>query len=186
MDGHGRSEVVRDTPISSLPLPEKYLMGREIERKFLLEALPDGAEDAEVRHLEQGYLALEPDGQEVRLRRSDEAYLLTVKTGGELTRGEYETKLDKGQFEALWPATEGRRLRKDRYLLEYQGRTVEIDVYHQPLRGLIVAEIEFPSKEAAGAFDPPGWMGREVTDVNFLKNRNLLEFDSVEELREEL
>ena len=161
-------------------------MSREIERKFILERLPAAAQNATVVHLEQGYLALEEEGNEVRLRRADERYTLTVKGQGELARRELETGLTPEQFQALWPGTEGRRLRKDRYRLDYEDHTVEIDVYHEPLRGLLLAEVEFDSKKEADAFEPPAWMGREVTHLNFLKNRNLLQFESVDSLMEEL
>lgn len=158
-------------------------MPQEIERKFILEKMPDSAHNAPVLHLEQGYLAIEPGGHEVRLRRSGDQCWLTVKTHGDLARGEYETPISTPQFLELWPATAGRRIRKDRHLLDYEGLIIEVDAYHQPLRGLIVAEVEFPSKAAAGAFHPPSWMGREVTHLNFLKNRHLLQFPSLDELQ---
>ena len=157
-------------------------MPREIERKFLLSELPAEAGGLPAVDIEQGYLALEEQAKEVRLRRTGEACTLTVKTHGELARQEYEIRLSEEQFRALWPATEGRRLQKKRYFMEYDELTIEIDAYRQPLRGLLVAEIEFPSEEAARSFRPPGWLGREVTDLNFLKNRNLLQFDSVASL----
>jgi len=73
------------------------------------------------------------------------------------------------QFEALWPLTEGRRLRKRRHLLPDDGVEVEVDVYEGELEGLIVAEIEFDSEEQARGFEPPPWLGDEVTgDERFL------------------
>lgn len=167
-------------------------MSKEIERKFLMRELPgflrEGAHKVE---MEQGYIALEEQGHEVRLRtvRSDqgaEEYLLTVKSTGELKRAEYEVKLERKQFEMLWPATEGRRLEKDRYLVEKDGVNYEVDIYHQPLRGLIVAEVEFETEEEARSFDKPKWLGKEVTELSFLKNRRLLQFENFEELKEHL
>ena len=32
------------------------------------------------------------------------------------------------------------------------------------LTGLSVAEVEFATEDAADAFEPPAWFGREVTD----------------------
>jgi adenylate cyclase len=41
---------------------------------------------------------------------------------------------------------------------------VELDVFHDALAGLIVAEVEFDSERALSEFQPPPWFGREVTD----------------------
>jgi adenylate cyclase len=53
------------------------------------------------------------------------------------------------------------------------GVTIELDVYHGQLEGLITAEIEFASAEAAAAFRPPAWLGREITDDPGYKNKRL-------------
>jgi adenylate cyclase len=51
--------------------------------------------------------------------------------------------------------------------------TIELDVYGGDLEGLVVAEVEFASEEDADAFDPPAWLGREVTDDPRYKNQRL-------------
>ena len=75
-------------------------MAKEIERKFLIAKLPELLNEATPTKLEQGYLALESDGNEVRLRKSADQYWLTIKTQGDLIREEYEVELSKAQFEA--------------------------------------------------------------------------------------
>jgi adenylate cyclase len=143
----------------------------EIERKFRLARLPDlsgsGGEP-----IEQGYLAVGAEG-EVRLRRKGSRTLLTVKRGSGLSRGEAEVEVSAEQFEALWPLTEGRRLRKRRHLLPHDGLEIEIDVYEGELEGLTVAEVEFASEEEARAFQPPAWLGDEVTGDERFLNENL-------------
>ena len=146
----------------------------EIERKFLVPALPPGLDAAPRTRIEQGYLVVGPDGSEARVRRRDGACTLTVKTGGGLSRGEAEIALSADQFDTLWPATGDRRLVKTRYVLDGgAGLTIELDVYDGALAGLIVAEVEFGSERAAGAFTPPPWFGAEVTDDDAYKNRRL-------------
>lgn len=157
-------------------------MAREIERKFLVKRLPFDSETSPFVPIEQGYLALEPEGQEVRLRRKGELYYLTVKSQGTLVREEYEVELSKEQFEVLWPGTAGRRLQKDRYFFE----TFEVDIYKGNLQGLVVAEIEFGEAEKAKSFQLPDWLGKEITHINFLKNRNLLQFENLDAIRKEL
>src|SRR3982751_5363919 len=86
----------------------------EIERKFLLRPPGPSLDGLPCRHIDQGYLADAP--QQVRLRRIDGSrFILTVKTGEGLIRGEHEIDLSREQFEKLWPLTAGRRLRKIRY-----------------------------------------------------------------------
>ena len=146
----------------------------EIERKFLVERPPElGAASAE--RIEQGYLAAEEDGGEVRVRRKGDDTVLTVKRGEGLARDEVEIRLDDDEFEALWPLTEGRRMVKTRHSLDHQGRTIEVNVYGGELEGLVVAEVEFESKGDAGAFEPPDWLGTEVTDDRHYANRSLAE-----------
>src|SRR5215212_6266382 len=104
-------------------------MASEIERKFVLEAVPPEAAGAAATAIEQGYLAVDR-GVEVRLRRAGGEHLLTAKRGHGEARDEVEVKLYAEQFEALWPLTEGRRLRKTRRRVPLaEGLVAEVDRY---------------------------------------------------------
>jgi len=103
-------------------------MSQEIERKFLLKALPPHFEQNAGFLIAQGYLAIEPYGTQVRLRKKGEAAFLTCKRGQGLVREEHEIELSPAQFDALWPLTAGRRLVKRRHEIPYQGHVIEIDV----------------------------------------------------------
>ena len=46
-------------------------------------------------------------------------------------------------------------------------------MYSGALTGLSVAEVEFATEDAADAFEPPAWFGREVTDDPRFKNQRL-------------
>ena len=148
-------------------------MADEIERKFVLDAPPQGVEEHPSEAIEQGYLALDGD-VEVRLRRRDERAFLTVKAGGGRRRTEEELEIGRDRFEALWPLTAGRRIVKRRYRVPADDALVfEVDVYEEALAGLVVAEVEFPDDAAANAFATPDWLGREVTDDPRWKNQAL-------------
>jgi CYTH domain-containing protein/CHAD domain-containing protein len=148
-------------------------MPSEIERKFLLEQLPAELEQNPAADIEQGYLAVTKDA-EVRVRRHGEGFSLALKRGRGEEREEIEIGLDRRRFEALWGATEGRRLTKRRYLVSLGDRlSAEVDVYFGSLAGLRVAEVEFPSREAAASFRPPDWFGREVTGDRRYANQAL-------------
>ena len=150
-----------------------HVSSREIERKFLIKQLP--LEILRSRHfqLAQGYLANEPGGRHVRLRKKGKTASLTFKVGRGPAREEREIRLSQKQFAMLWPATAGRRLRKTRYELPWKSLKIEIDIYHGRNHGLMVAEVEFPSHASRRKFKPPSWFGREVTGERRYSNVRL-------------
>jgi CYTH domain-containing protein len=149
--------------------------GQEIERKFLIsEALPFDLDDYPSEAISQGYVAIAEDGTEVRVRSRGDARFLTIKSGPSRSRSEEEFEIESRRFEALWPLTQGRRIEKRRYKMPTdEGLTVELDVYAGELDGLMTAEVEFESEEEAERFDPPAWMGTEVTGDKRYSNQSL-------------
>ena len=145
----------------------------EIELKFLVFEAPPGLGRYPHAAIRQGYLALDPDGTEVRIRQKGERFFQTIKRGAGLQRIEVEILLTRAQFEALWPMTEGRRVEKIRYDIAYEGHVIELDVYDGALSGLLTAEVEFPSLEASAAFHPPPWLNQDVTEDKRYKNKRL-------------
>jgi adenylate cyclase len=114
------------------------------------------------------------DGTEVRVRRRDANAWLTVKSGGGRARVEEEIQIDGERFERLWPLTEGRRIEKTRYEIPVgDDLVIELDVYAGDLDGLVIAEVEFDSEEAADAFAAPDWLGPDVTEDVRYKNQRL-------------
>lgn len=148
-------------------------MNQEIERKFLLTQLPPHLDQLSNNLIEQGYLAIDPHGSQVRLRKKRDALFLTAKRGNGIVRDEHEIELTRAQFDALWPLAEGRRLVKRRYEMPYRGCTIEIDVYGGANRGLTVAEVEFETEQAATEFVPPDWFGEDVSNRPEYSNSNL-------------
>jgi adenylate cyclase len=145
----------------------------EIERKFLVERPPE-LEGREAVAIEQGYLARASDGgAEVRVRRADTEFVLTIKGGTGEIRVEEELDLDEGRFESLWALTEDRRLAKTRHLVPLDELTAEVDVYEGSLAGLVVAEVEFETEADANRFEPPEWFGRELTGDDRYSNARL-------------
>lgn len=135
----------------------------EIERKFLIQSqrLPENLQDFPFHQIEQGYLCTEPV---VRIRRQDDEYYLTYKSKGLLSREEYNLPLTKEAYLHLKPKADGLVISKTRYLIpEKDGLTIELDVFHNEYKGLLLAEVEFPSEEAANAYVPPEWFGEDVT-----------------------
>jgi CYTH domain-containing protein len=146
---------------------------REIERKFLLKRLPEKLNRWRRHLIAQGYLATEPAGRHVRLRKKGKTASLTFKVGRGAHREEREITLSPKQFAALWPATAGRRLRKLRYEIPWKNLMIEIDIYRGRHSGLVVAEVEFPDHATCRKFEPPSWFGREVTGEKRYSNVRL-------------
>lgn len=133
----------------------------EIERKFLVKELPGNLEEFPHRELEQAYLCTEPV---VRIRRDADRYELTYKSGGLMMREEYNLPLTREGYLHLLPKADGIVIRKTRYVIpEKDGLSIELDVFHGQHQGLLLAEVEFPTEEAARAYCPPEWLGEDVT-----------------------
>ena len=156
-----------------MQLGDRTRNNQEIERKFLLRQLPDQLKRSRHSIIEQGYLATEPAGRQVRLRKKGKTLSLTFKVGRGAHREEREIKLSPKQFAALWPGTAGRRLRKVRYDIPWKNLLIEIDVYRGKHDGLVVAEVEFPNLAMCRKFKPPSWFGREVTGEKRYSNVRL-------------
>ncbi len=116
----------------------------EIERKYLLSALPEAAHGARRMVIEQGYL---PGVRIVeRLRRYEgaeiERWVRSIKAGTGITRIEVEEEVTRELFDRLWPLTEGKRVRKRRYYMPDGDLTWELDEFLD--RELVLAELELP------------------------------------------
>ncbi len=135
-------------------------MGKEIERKFLVKEFPADLEEYEFHELEQGYLNTAPV---VRVRKEDETYYLTYKGKGFIEREEYNLPLTEDAYLHLIEKADGKIISKRRYLIPFGNYTIELDIFHEPFKPLIIAEVEFPSLEEANAFLPPEWFGEDVT-----------------------
>lgn len=133
----------------------------EIERKYLISHLPEDFKKYPCRIIEQGYLNTDPV---VRIRRDNETYELTYKSTGLMAREEYNLPLSKAAYEHLLSKIDGRLICKKRYMIPLdETLTIELDVFYGELAPLILAEVEFPDKEATLSFSPPDWFGEDVT-----------------------
>jgi adenylate cyclase len=151
----------------------EHKSGEEIERVFKVSQLPKNLEQYPSEKIVQGYLSIDANGAEVRLREVGERYFETYKGSGRLQRTELEIELSYDQFSTLWPGTKNRRLEKIRYQIREAGQKIELNVFRGNLEGLVLAEIEFPSRQKSREFEPANWLGEEVTEDSRYKNQNL-------------
>ena len=157
----------------------------EIERKFLIEKLPEDLDQYQYHLIEQAYLCTTPV---IRIRREDDNYYLTYKGKGLMTREEYDLPLNQDAYEHLLTKADGNIISKKRYLIpiakpifaggytlpaEAVSLTIELDIFEPPFAPLIIAEVEFPDEEMANAFIPPAWLGEDVTENPQYHNSSL-------------
>lgn len=149
----------------------------EIERKFTIKKLPAHLESYPFHHIEQAYLNALPV---VRVRKEDDDYYLTYKGSGMMAREEHNLPLNREAYYHLREKADGKIISKKRYLIPlpkpvFQERegfpgppsdyslTIELDVFEPPFAPLVMAEVEFSSREAAERFLPPDWFDEDVT-----------------------
>ena len=138
----------------------------EIERQFVIDAFPPlpVKESAVMR---QGYLAVDPT---VRIRSKETAeridYKLCFKGEGTLAREEIELPLTAEVFGRLTELLKGALIVKEyrTYTLP-GGLTLEASLVDPGAEtAFLYAEVEFPTIEEALAFEPPSYLGQDVTE----------------------
>ena len=92
----------------------------EIERKYLIDEknLPADLESCRSVLIEQGYLCRKPV---VRIRRQDDDYILTYKSGGLMAREEYNLPLGAEGYAHLKEKIDGKLISKRRYLIPMEN-----------------------------------------------------------------
>lgn len=138
-------------------------MATEIERKFLVR---DDSWRDDVRNsveIIQGYLANTERGS-IRIRLSGNEANLNIKsmTLG-VTRREYDYAIPADEARAMLDDLCMKPLiEKTRHYVDHNGHTWEIDEFYGDNAGLVVAELELEHQDED--FDPPKWLGAEVSD----------------------
>jgi adenylate cyclase len=145
----------------------------EIERKFLVNRLPPNWKRRRSWEIVQGYFLVATKDVEIRLRRKGSQHFITIKAGHGRRRVEEEIAIPEAKFRVLWPLTGTARISKRRYKIPCDGQMIELDVYHGAHRGLRTADIEFDSMRESRSFQPPDWLGREITGKRQYANEQL-------------
>lgn len=150
-------------------------MAVEIEHKFLLRSDAWRALVKTSAVFRQGYLS-QPPSASVRIRIAGEHATLNIKgltIGTQRPEYEYSIPLRDAE-EMLNQLCSGPLIEKTRHLVEYAGKTWEIDEFAGANAGLIVAEVELDS--VGEAFAKPEWAGEDVSGIVRYYNVNLLNY----------
>lgn len=145
-------------------------MPKEIERKFVVSDLR--AIDGRIGHrIVQGYIADEPMTVRVRIIEAESFMTLKGKAQG-ISRDEYEFPIPIRHARELIAQYCGTRvIEKVRYRVPHGEFVIEVDVFGGRHAGLVIAEVELDDVDQR--FDPPEWLGQEVTDDRRFSNSNL-------------
>ena len=137
-------------------------MGKEIERKFLVEG--DGWRgSANGLFYRQGYLNSAKD-RIVRVRAigADRAYLTVKGPASGAVRDEFEYEIPRADADYMLDGlAEKPLIEKTRFKIPCGDFIWEIDEFAGDNAGLVLAEIELQSE--GQSFPKPSWLGLEVT-----------------------
>jgi len=163
---------------------------QEIERKFLIDELPENLEEYKKVQIEQGYLTVSGNPT-VRIRKYNDDYILCYKFREQEKNNdsiasicrEEELPLTIETYEHLKQKVDGKVITKTRYIIPLENDLkAEVDIFHGYLNGLKVVEVEFKNKQEANDFVPPRWFGKDVSLDKRYKNALLTQLNDVTEL----
>ncbi len=155
-------------------------MGREIERKFIVDKYPAiGIHKNSIHYcetnIEQGYFR---DGL-TRIRITDygiygenpQAFLTIKSKRNGISRYEFEYEVPVEDGYHMMELFCEDVVQKTRYRFKEEGKIWEVDIFKEDNDGLILAEIELKSEDEDIVL--PYFIGREVTDEEKYYNKNL-------------
>lgn len=148
----------------------------EFERKFIIkkiDSLPFDITKAQRIDIKQGFYSGLPSP--LRIRMTGNEYTLTKKFVLGENKGHLEEvsiPIKRSEFNVLFPLAY-KKILKTRYTIYWHRHKIELDVFKGKLKGLIVAEFEFASKQKMEQFVPLPFLGVEITQQKWATNSRL-------------
>ncbi len=160
----------------------------EYERTYLVKTLPVDLEEAPSKILVDVYFPRSAAHPTLRLRQKGDKYELTKKNKPDpndaSTQIETTVDLTREEFESMAKG-DGKVVRKRRYYYDYKGQIAEIDVFEGELKGLVLVDFEFKSREELLEFEKPDFCLVDVTQEEPLAG-GMLAGKSLENIQQEL
>lgn len=142
----------------------------ELELTYLAKSLPIAIKNCPSKQVIDVYFPSSDSHPCLRIRHDSEHYEITKKlmaTGTDSSHMiEHTITLTAEEYSEL-TAQGGKRVAKTRYYYNYQGRTAEIDVFDEALRGLVLIDFEFTDRQDQLQFAMPDFCLAEVTQAAF-------------------
>lgn len=143
----------------------------ELELTFLAKELPEGVKTAKPIRIVDIYIPDTPEHSHLRLRQKGDKYEITKKMpvveGDASEQTEQTIPLTKDEFIALSSCSK-KRVAKDRYNVEIEGKMAEVDVFIDGLKGLVLMDFEFDKVDEKSAFKMPSVALADVTQEDFI------------------
>lgn len=143
----------------------------ELELTFLAKELPKNIKTVKPTRIIDIYIPDTPKHSHLRLRQKGDKYEMTKKMpiveGDASEQIEQTISLTKDEFIALSSCSK-KRVAKDRYNVEIEGRVAEIDVFIGDLKGLVLMDFEFNTIAEKSAFKIPSVALADVTQEDFI------------------
>lgn len=158
---------------------------KEIERKFLVKDITKlNLETYDKKHIIQHYLYSDKFTviRKRQIEENDEKiFYYTIKHRiNKYTAEEKENEITEEEYENIKINKDANVIDKERYIIPIEnGLKIELDVFKGIFKGIIFAEVEFPSEEQAINFKIPDWFGKELTGKI---SNNMMTKLSVEEI----
>lgn len=146
----------------------------EFEITYLVKDLPLEVLESESKSIKQGFFSQEPNS--LRIRQNGSKYELTKKTP--VNENDYSKFIEstiilsKEEFDQLWPQVKISS-EKTRHYYDYNGYTIEVDVFQKEMKGLILAEVEFSNEDEYKSFTKPTWFSKDLTQERWVAGHNL-------------
>lgn len=149
----------------------------EIERKFLIQKLPDLSQIKPIRY--ERYFISDEDKNQIRVQKKGHKYELETKQ--QINEQEYyKTKREITKTEFLELSAEcNKSIIRLSYLIS-QSPNITIKKYCGPYEGLVRAEIEYDSIEQIGLYELPKWFGKEITGTVLANDHRLIKLNRTE------
>lgn len=149
----------------------------EIERRFLVD-IGKFHDPLGTPYLINQYYIKNTSDPLVRIRRKNDRYYLTFKGKGLIKRSEVEFEINEFYANELIYNFPTFSLEKERYEVNYDGMTWEIDFFLGSLHGLIIAEVELQNEDQKISIPP--WVEKEITEDGRWTNIKLAMFGKPE------
>ena len=172
-------------------VPESKYARLELERRYLLQDLPEGLTRASPHvQITDNYIT----GTRLRLRKVRDPLTnkWTVKftqkfaiNSKDLSRTLITNTYLNAQEAEILSVFEANEIRKNRYPFEYEGCKFGIDMFLGGLFGLVLAEVSFDTDEDLESFSKPQFALVEVTNNELFSSGKLCEL-TFADIREEI
>lgn len=155
-------------------LAKKYYGTKEIERKYLINQIPNLDNIKPIRY-ERYYINDDIDNQ-IRVQKKNDKFILETKI--KINEIEYKKEKQEISEQEFFKLIEGceKVIIRDSYLVN-EKPNITIKMYHGIYEGLVRAEVEFEDEFEYNNFQVPKWFGKDITDTELGMDARLIKLD---------